>query len=169
MRLANNTTVHILQCCDMEVNLGLLEAKASVERGPQNLRTVERWNRLYDIKTEDTGARGSVGGWGPVLQAGRSPIRFPTRSLDFSTDLIFPAALWLWSRLSLEQKWVPGIFLGVKGSRRLRLTTSPPYVIRLSRKMWEPRRLTTLCACTACYRDSFTFKYLEFLVVYIIW
>jgi hypothetical protein len=24
-------------------------------------------------------------------------------------------------------------------------------------KMWEPRRLTTLCASTACYRDSFTF------------
>jgi hypothetical protein len=27
-------------------------------------------------------------------------------------------------------------------------------------KMWEPRRLTTLCASTACYRDSFTFFYL---------
>jgi hypothetical protein len=24
-------------------------------------------------------------------------------------------------------------------------------------KMWEPRRLTTLWASTACYRDSFTF------------
>jgi hypothetical protein len=27
---------------------------------------------------------------------------------------------------------------------------------RLSRKMWEPRRLITLWACTACYRDGFT-------------
>jgi hypothetical protein len=26
-------------------------------------------------------------------------------------------------------------------------------------KMWEPRRLTTLWAFTACYRDSFTFLY----------
>jgi hypothetical protein len=26
-------------------------------------------------------------------------------------------------------------------------------------KMWEPRRLTTLSASTACYRDSFTFLY----------
>jgi hypothetical protein len=26
-------------------------------------------------------------------------------------------------------------------------------------KMWEPRRLTTLWAFTACYRDSFTFHY----------
>jgi hypothetical protein len=28
-------------------------------------------------------------------------------------------------------------------------------------KMWEPRRLTTLWAFMACYRDSFTFLYIE--------
>jgi hypothetical protein len=26
-------------------------------------------------------------------------------------------------------------------------------------KMWKPRRLTTLWASTACYRDSFTLQY----------
>jgi hypothetical protein len=40
-----------------------------------------------------TGARGSVVGCGTMLQAGRSRVRFPMRSLDFSIDLIFPAAL----------------------------------------------------------------------------
>jgi hypothetical protein len=28
-------------------------------------------------------------------------------------------------------------------------------------KMWEPRRLTTVWAFTACYRDSFTFTNLR--------
>jgi hypothetical protein len=49
---------------------------------------------------------------GTMLQAGRSRVRFPMR-------LILPAALWPCDRLSLCQKWVPGIFLGVKGSRRV--------------------------------------------------
>jgi hypothetical protein len=44
---------------------------------------------------------------------------------------------------------------------KVRLTASPPSVSRLSKKMWVPRRLTTLWASTACYRDSFTFTILS--------
>jgi hypothetical protein len=55
------------------------------------------------------------------------------------------------------KQWTLGIFLGVKGARRVRLTNSSPSVNRL----WQPRRLTTLWVSTASYRDSFNITWYE--------
>jgi hypothetical protein len=72
-------------------------------------------------------ARGSVVDWGTMLQAGRSWVRFPMRSLDVSNCPNNSSRTMALGSTQPLAKWVPGIFLGDK-----RLTTLPPSMSRLS-------------------------------------
>jgi hypothetical protein len=54
------------------------------------------------------GARDSVVGLGTMLKAGRSQVPFSITYLDLSIDLILPAALRPWGRLTLTER-VSGI------------------------------------------------------------
>jgi hypothetical protein len=89
-----------------------------------------------------------------MLQSGRSPFRVPYE-VDFSIYLILPAELWPWRRLSHEQKWVPGIFLGVKSGRRVGLTTLPPSVSRMSENV-EASNSRNPKGLHGLYRDNFS-------------
>jgi len=48
-----------------------------------------------------SGARDGAFGSGTALQAGKARVRFPFVSLEFFVDVILPAAIWSWGRLTL--------------------------------------------------------------------
>jgi hypothetical protein len=115
-------------------------------------------NRYFKIGLLSLGARGSIVGWGTMLQAGRSRgFRFLIKSLNFSFQVHYGSGFDLASNGNeyQESSW------GVKGGRHVRLTTSLPSV-----NQWEPQPLTNLWASTACYKDSFSHSLLHSVLSY---
>jgi hypothetical protein len=51
-----------------------------------------------------------------ALQIGDSRDRFPMLSLEFFIGITLSIALWPWGRLSFQQKWIAGLFPGVKAA-----------------------------------------------------
>jgi hypothetical protein len=75
----------------------------------------------------------------------------------FSLDLTLSAALWPWiDSASNGNEYQESSGGGGKGRSALKADILSVICEPIVYKMWEPRRLTTLWASTACYRDSFT-------------
>ena len=76
--------------------------------------------------------------------------RFPMVSLKFFIDLILPVAMWLCGRLSLQQKWVPG--LSPEGLRRpvLRADNLATFMCRCSTNPGSLNQLESSGPVQAC-------------------
>jgi hypothetical protein len=141
---------HIFGCC----LLGLSETDYYIryfQTANVNFRNNKMRLHLINISF------GSVVGCGTMLQAGRSRVWFPVRSLDFSIYLILPAALWPWgSTPPLTEMSTRNLPRG-KGRSAHKAENLTAICEPAVYKMWQLRHLTTVWAFTACYRDSFTF------------
>jgi hypothetical protein len=109
-------------------------------RSSSNVNAIDKI--LYIYIRRIWGARGCVVGWGTVLQAGRSGVRFPIRLLNF-VNWPYPSsytmALGLTQPLrEMSTRMIPGD-KGRQARKADNLTAvCEPTVL----KMWEPRRLT---------------------------
>jgi hypothetical protein len=103
------------------------------------------------------GARGSVVSWGIMLQARRSRVRFHDGVIGFFcwsnsfSSIMAPESTQPLTEMSTRK--LPG----GKGRPACKADNLTAICEPIVLKMWKPRRLTTLWASTACYRDSFIF------------
>ena len=113
--------------CNSEISVAEKEGDLAHNLHNNQVKLLKNYfNNKNNYCLHRIGVRGGAVGWGTALQAGRSRVRFPMVSLEFFIDIALLAALWPWDWLSLQQKWVPGIFPGGKEGRCVGLTTLPP-------------------------------------------
>jgi hypothetical protein len=104
------------------------------------------------------GARGSVVGWGTMLQAGRSPVRIPEEVDFFNLPNPSSHTMALGSTQPLTEMSTRKFPGGKKSGRRVGLTTLPPFMSRMSENVGastsrNPEGLQGL------YGDNFTFTF----------
>jgi hypothetical protein len=102
---------------------------------------------------------GRVASSGTMPQAGRSRVRFLTRSWFFNWPNSSSRTMALGSTQPLTEMSSRN-FLGGQGRPGGVYSWKPHrHLWGDVHKMWEPRRPTTLWASTACYRNTFNFLY----------
>jgi hypothetical protein len=111
---------------------------------------------VYIRGTSVAGARGSVVGWGTMLQAGRSRFRVPMRWIFFNLPNHSSRTMTLGSTQLLTEMSTRNLPGGkgppARNPNNLTAICEPTVWI-----MWKLHCLTTLWVSMACYRDSFTF------------
>jgi hypothetical protein len=138
---------------------------ASLEMTYTQVLEVPTWKYFVSC----VGSRGSVVGWGTMLQAGRSQVGFPVRSLDFSFSWPNPSSctVALGSTQPLTEMNTRNL-PGGKGRPAHKANNLTAICEPIVLKVWASRRLTTLWASTASYRGSFGFFYLSMMTSIII-
>jgi hypothetical protein len=103
-------------------------------------------------------ARGRAVGWGTMQQAGRSRLRVSMRWIFFSIYLIFQPHYGSGDDSPCNRKEYQETSWKIKSGRRVRLTTLPPSVSRLSKENVGASTSYIPMDFTAWYRDIFTFN-----------
>jgi hypothetical protein len=96
--------------------------------------------QLFENGRGEGEARGGAVGWGTAW------VLFPMASLEFFINIILPAALWSWGRLTSNRNEYQEYFLENKGCRCVALTNIPPSSSDFM-EIWEPQIPGALWAC----------------------
>jgi hypothetical protein len=123
-------------------------AVPGAEQMPSHPQNPPPW-RIEPLQPYRTDGNSHLGVGGAVFQAG----------INIAGHAV-PSAKQVNGLRETSTRW----FLGAKRGRRVTLTNLTATCEPTLWKMWDPRLLTILWASMACYRDSFTFLCVVFIV-----